>query len=61
MQDTSKGKWAQLLADKILDDRKYNETQTDITWEKSTIRSWLNGYGAKANQDGKDYSKNGFI
>lgn len=61
MQDTTKGKWAQLLADKILDDRKYNETQTDITWEKSTIRSWLNGYGAEANQDGQDYSKNGFI
>ena len=61
VQDTAKGKWAQLLADKILDDRKYNETQTDITWEKSTIRSWLNGYGAEANQNGQDYSKNGFI
>lgn len=61
VQDTAKGKRAQLLADKILDDRKYNETQTDITWEKSTIRSWLNGYGAEANRDGQDYSKNGFI
>lgn len=61
VQDTTKGKRAQLLADKILDDRKYNETQTDVTWETSTIRSWLNGYGAEANRDGQDYSKNGFI
>lgn len=61
VQDTSTGKRALLLADRILDNRKYNETEGDTTWEKSTIRSWLNGYGAAANQDGQDYSKNGFI
>lgn len=61
VQDTSKGKRALLLADKILDDRKYNETEGGTTWEKSTLRSWLNGYGAQANQAGRDYSKDGFI
>lgn len=32
-----------LLADKVLDDQKYNEQYTDITWEQSSIRKWLNG------------------
>ena len=27
-----------------------------ITWEKSTIRSWLNGYGSSENAKGYDYT-----
>lgn len=50
-----------LLADKNLDGERYNDTFTDITWETCTMRSWLNGYGAEANKDGKDYSNNNFL
>lgn len=51
-----------LLADKNLDgDIPYNETDTDITWETCTIRSWLNGYGSSMNQDGIDYTSDNFI
>lgn len=60
-QDTSKGKRALLLSDRILDNRKYNETETNITWEKSGLRSWLNGYGGEYNQENMDYSEKSFI
>ena len=50
-----------LLADKNLDVQRYNDTDTDVTWETCTMRSWLNGYGAEANGDGKDYSDNNFL
>lgn len=50
-----------LLADKNLDAERYNDTFTDITWETCTMRSWLNGYGAEENKDGKDYSNNNFF
>ena len=50
---------ALLLADKCLDARAYNTLNTSITWEKSTIRSWLNGYGAGENTYGTDYFGNG--
>lgn len=33
---------ALLLADKILDAKPYNEEKGDITWEKCTLRKWLN-------------------
>ena len=39
-----------VIADQNLDAKAYNETKTDVTWENSTIRSWLNGYGASANK-----------
>lgn len=61
VQDTSKGKRALLLTDRILDNRKYNETETDITWEKSGLRSWLNGYGGEYNQENMDYGEKSFI
>lgn len=39
------GDKAFLLADKILDDRPYNSSDTKSNmWEQSTVRSWLNGY-----------------
>ncbi len=36
------GDEALLLADKNLDCKRYHETYTNVTWENSTIRSWLN-------------------
>ena len=36
---------ALLLADVSLDDQLYNREAKDTTWEQSSIRSWLNGYG----------------
>ena len=50
-----------LLADKNLDCQRYNDTNTDVTWETCTMRSWLNGYGAEENKDGKDYGDNNFL
>lgn len=50
-----------LLADKGLDDQKYNTEYTSVTWETSTIRSWLNGYGASSNACGTDYSGKNFM
>ena len=50
-----------LLSDQNLDVKPYNSSSTGITWEKSTIRSWLNGYEASKNNSGTDYSSNNFI
>ena len=50
-----------LMADQGLDCKKYNETRTSVTWETCTLRSWLNGYSAADNVDGKDYSSGNFI
>lgn len=36
------GDEALLLADTVLDGQDYNETNTSITWEKCTLRAWLN-------------------
>lgn len=49
------------MADKNLDVQSYNYTITDVTWETCTRRSWLNGYGAEKNKEGKDYSGSGFL
>ena len=50
-----------LLSDKALDVRPYNTRMIYITWEESTIRSWLNGYEASYNTEGKDYTAENFI
>lgn len=64
-----------LLSDQNIDTFRYHTDQEDITWEKSTIRSWLNGYKANENKGdnagtdteaakadvGIDYSKENFI
>lgn len=50
-----------LVADQNLDVYMYNEEHTDVTWETSTLRSWLNGYDSDANACGKDYTKDNFI
>ena len=51
-----------VLSEKVLDVKPYPyNTSTSITWEKSTVRSWLNGYPASYNAVGNDYSSNSFI
>ncbi|MDE6231793.1 MAG: fibronectin type III domain-containing protein [Lachnospiraceae bacterium] len=54
-------KSAMLLSDIVLDDREYNTKYKDVTWETSTIRSWLNGYGAEKNQEDINYGSSNFI
>ena len=49
-----------LLADKALDCNEFNESYKSVTWETSTIRSWLNGYGSKSNEDGISYTLDSF-
>lgn len=55
------GNDAFLLADVALDDQEYNTNYEDVTWESSSMRSWLNGYGASVNQPKTDYSRKNFI
>lgn len=55
------GSTALLLADKALDCQKYYIVDEPVTWATSTIRSWLNGYGAASNDKGVDYSNKNFI
>ena len=53
------GTQALLLADRVLDNQRYHEMGNNGNWEKSSIRSWLNGYeqnGAKI-----DYREKNFI
>ena len=50
-----------LLADKNIDVQRYNKNYVDVTWETCTMRSWLNGYGAEANQPGEDFGTNNFL
>lgn len=50
-----------LMSDIVLDAQMYNTNITNLTWETSTIRSWLNGYDASNNDYGTDYSSNNFI
>ncbi len=54
---------ALLLADKVLENgfAYHNSYTENVTWEKCTIRSWLNGYGSSYNQDGRDYATYNFI
>lgn len=55
------GNDALLLADVALDDQRYNLNCKSVTWETSSIRSWLNGYGASANEPQTDYSYKNFL
>ena len=50
-----------LLADKGLDAQAYNKSYVDVTWGKSTMRSWLNGYDSSVNISDIDYSQKSFI
>ena len=55
------GTQALVVADVILDDLRYNENRVASTWEKSSLRSWLNGYGASENEPGISYTAKSFI
>ena len=48
-----------LLAEKNLDVQQYHTSQSSVTWEGSTMRSRLNGYGSTANIANADYSGSG--
>ena len=59
-----------ILSDEVLDVKPYdttkivkpyNTTKIAVFWEKSTIRSWLNGYDASYNTAGNDYASDNFI
>lgn len=53
-----------LLSDQNLDVFRYHTDWESVTWEKSTMRSWLNGYGASENtggDSGTDYTSDNFI
>ena len=53
-----------LLSDQNLDVFQYHTDSESVTWEKSTMRSWLNGYGVSENiggDSGTDYTSDNFI
>ena len=52
---------ALLVCDRMPDSVPFHAADEDVTWENSTIRSWLNGYDASANLQGTDYTGNGFL
>ena len=49
----------------IIDGQPYHDYQNSeiypVTWEKSTLRSWLNGFGAESNLSHIDYTQNNFM
>lgn len=49
-----------LLSDQILDTQKYNQKAKRVTWQESTMRSWLNGYDATQNAVQESYETSGF-
>ena len=53
-----------LLADQNLEVFQYHTEEETVTWETSTMRSWLNGYGASSNtggDNGTDYTGDNFL
>ena len=53
-----------LLSDQNLDVFQYHTDKESVTWESSTMRSWLNGYGVSENiggDSGTDYTSDHFI
>lgn len=50
-----------VVSDKNLNKDFYNRGGGRITWEKSTIRSWLNGYPASYNTIGIDFVNDNFL
>ncbi len=57
---------ALLMADICLDDQPYyvnsaTSAVSGVTYDVSTIRSWLNGYGKSENKKSKDYTKSNFM
>lgn len=52
---------AVVISDVALDDRRYNRTDMPVTWEESTIHSWLNGYPSSMNTSGEEWAGRGFL
>ena len=52
---------AMLLADRMPDSVPFHAADEEVAWDVSTLRSWLNGYDAKENRQGIDYTGTGFI
>ena len=50
-----------LWSKNVIDQRPYHINMTNVTWETSTIRSWLNGLGASHNEAGIDYTTDNFL
>lgn len=56
-----------LLADKIIDVQRYQSEENEATWETSTMRNWLNGYGGESSKlvgggyGKKDFSEDNFL
>lgn len=50
-----------LLSDVILNNLYYHSESDEVFWSESTMRSWLNGYGASDNKSKIDYSNNNFL
>lgn len=55
------GDEALLLSDVMLDGQKYNQISSGVTWKTSTLRCWLNGYGASENTAQADFNGKNFI
>jgi hypothetical protein len=50
-----------IISEKVLDVKPYYTENGYIDWDKSTIRSWLNGYPDYYNKAGNDYTSDNFI
>jgi hypothetical protein len=55
------GTKALLLAEQWLDTQPYHLSTRKITWQKSTLRSWLNSYDSSINVEQQDYETSGFL
>lgn len=52
---------AYMISDVALDTQKYNQEAREVSWDKSSLRSWLNGGNSSENQAKVDYSSNNFV
>ncbi len=58
---SASGGAAFVVSDKALDFQRYNVNAATVTWETSSVRSWLNGYASSSNESLIDYSRKNFI
>ena len=58
--DLDKDGNALLLSDKLVEHCEYNKSLEDVTWERCTLRSYLNGYDDTRNDEYEDYTGKGF-
>ena len=50
-----------MISRRVIDVKPYHTNAEEVTWEKSTMRSWLNGLSAADNLAGTDYSNDNFF